>query len=111
MRIETNKRGTSKDLSGSERTIGEGELAFVFINFDLAATLELAEKNFVSQDTLDLVLNQPSHWARPEGGVVAFFREPAPCFDRELQEHFLLVELVIELDNEFIHHSLDNFHG
>src|SRR4029450_3436380 len=111
MRNETNKRRISKDLSGGERTIGERELAFVFVDLHLAAALKLAENNFVSQAAFDLVLNQPRHRARPKGRVVAFFSEPAPRFYGELQKHFLLVELVIELDNEFIYYPFDNIHA
>src|SRR6185295_1230528 len=58
---------------------------------------------------LDFVLDQSCHRPGAESRVIAAFGKPTARAWRELQKHLALIELLVELDDELIHHALDVF--
>jgi len=51
--------GAMRDYSRlrGRRIVAKCELAFVLVDFDLAAVLQLAEEDFVGQNSFDLILD------------------------------------------------------
>src|SRR5262249_53623806 len=61
------------------------------------------------ENSLDLVLNQSRHRPGAESRIIAAFGKPTARPRRKLQKYFALVELLVELDDELVHHPLDIF--
>src|SRR5215470_19969093 len=109
-RIRRRRRHCVRGRSFRKRRVGEGEPAVAYVDLDAAALTQAAKEDLVGQDAFDLRLNEAGHRARTEGRVIPLFRQIAARRGGQLDEHLLLIELRIELENELVYDTFNDRH-
>src|SRR6478609_6712170 len=83
----------------------EGDRAILGAHDHVAAVLELAEQELVTERLLDLVLDQSAEGTCAVRFVVALLRQVGAGGLGELDGDLALCELVAELSDELVHHA------
>src|SRR3954469_7663967 len=98
-----------------DRTLKKFEAEFVRAglvldqsHLHMTAGLELAEQDLVSERLLDGFLDQARHRARAHLFIVTMLSEPLGGILGQLDGHFAVAKLRLELQHEFLHHLRDD---